>query len=221
MAGNTMKDDAIRTSDHGSHEIPKLIFLDTNIVQNLHSFGEFIYEDVFDPETDSRMSELGPRFRDDILALANFMALGRRCGWPIAVSPGTLEELGAIPQPDKRFALTGWASDLAHYFLQNLESRDAAEKSCCNEVERFTLPERRWLSDLLEILPQESDRHLIIDALEYGCDVFLTMDYKTIWRYRDEVARFRIRVMRPVELLELIEPRACLPMNLNREPPRN
>ena len=24
-------------------KFPKLIFLDTNIVQNLHSFGEFIY----------------------------------------------------------------------------------------------------------------------------------------------------------------------------------
>ena len=205
-----MKDDAVRTSDHGFPGIPKLIFLDTNVVQNLHSFGEFIYEDIFDLETDSRMSELGPRFRGDILALANFMALGRRCGWPIAVSPGALGELRAIPQPGKRIALTGWASELAHYFLQNLELRVSAEGSSGNEVERFTLPQRRWLSDLLEVLPQESDRHLIIDALEYGCDVFLTLDYRTIWRYRAELVRFGIRVMRPVELLELIELRACL-----------
>jgi len=205
-----MKVDAAFARDHGFPEIPILIFLDTNVVQNLYSFGEFVHESVLDPMADSRMSALGPWFRDDIFALADFMALGRRFGWPIAVSPGTLGELRAIKRPGKRIALTGWTSELAHYFLQNLESRDSAEESCCNEVERFTLPQRCWLSDLLEILPQESDRQLIIDALEYGCDVFLTMDYRTIWRYRDEVDRFGLRVMRPVELLEIIDPRAGL-----------
>lgn len=203
-----MKVDAAIARDQRFPEIPKLIFLDTNVVQNLHSFGEFIYESVLDPMTDSRMSAHGPRFRDDIFALADFMALGRRCGWSIAVSPGTLGELRAIQRAGKRIALTSWANELAHYFSQTHESRDSAEESCCSGVERFSLAQRRWLSDLLESLPQESDRQLIIDALEYGCDVFLTMDYKTIWRYRDEVNRFGLRVMRPVELLEHIDPTA-------------
>lgn len=201
-----MKVDEAWTRDHRFPELPKLIFFDTNIVQNLHSFGEFIYDNALDPKTDSRISALGSRFREDIFALADFMALGRRGGWPIAVSPGILGELRAIPQPDKRHNLTAWAGEIAHYFLQNHESRDSAGESYCDELERFTLPQRRWLSDLLDVLPQESDRQLIIDAIEYGCDVFLTMDYKTIWRFRDTIDRFGLRVMRPVELLEHIRP---------------
>ena len=205
-----MKSDEICTRHRGLPAPPKLIFFDTNVVQNLHSFGEFIYDNALDAMADSKLSALGSRFRDDIFALADFMALGRRGGWPIAVSPGILGELDAIQRPGKRFALTAWANELAHYSLQVRESRDAAEESCYSEVERFTAAQRCWLSDQLEILPQESDRQLIIDALEYGCDVFLTMDYKTIWRYRDDVNRFGLRVMRPVELLEHIDPWAGL-----------
>ena len=205
-----MRIDEVCTQDRGLPAPPKLIFFDTNVVQNLHSFGEFIYDNALDPMTDSKLLALGSRFRDDIFALADFMALGRRGGWPIAVSPGTLGELRAIQRPAKRFELTAWANELAHYFLQVRESRDAADESCHSEVERFTVAQRCWLSDQLEILPQEGDRQLIIDALEYGCDVFLTMDYKTIWRYRDDVNRFGLRVMRPVELLEHIAPWAGL-----------
>ncbi|MXY12175.1 MAG: hypothetical protein F4Z00_13645 [Acidimicrobiaceae bacterium] len=205
-----MKIDEARTLDRGSPELSKLIFFDTNVVQNLHSCGEFIYDSFLDPVMDAQMSARGSRFRDDMFALADFMALGRRNGWPIAVSPGILEELGAIRQPGKRLALTVWANELAHYCAQLRESRDAAEASCYGEVERFTVAQRCWLSDRLAILPQESDRQLVIDALEHGCDVFLTMDYKTIWRYRDELDRFGLRVMRPVELLEHVDPQAGL-----------
>lgn len=196
----------ICTRDRGLPELPRLVFFDTNVVQNLHSYGEFIYDNFLDPFLDSKMSTLGPRFRADIFALADFMALGRRNGWPIAVSPGILGELGAIQEPGKRSELVVWANELAHYYAQLRESRDAADESCYGEVERFTVAHRCWLSDRLAILPQESDRQLVIDALEHGCDVFLTMDYRTIWRHRDEVDRFGLRVMRPVELLEHVDP---------------
>ena len=205
-----MKVDAAIARDHGFPELPKLVFLDTNVVQNLHSFGEFIYEDVLDPMTDSSISAHGPRFRDDIFALADFMSLGRHCGWPIAVSPGTIGELGAIQRPDKRHKLTNWANGLLQYFSQFSELSVADGDSCDSGLERFTAGQRCWLSELLEFLPQESDRQLVIDALERGCDVFLTMDYKTIWRYRDDLNRFGLQVMRPVELLEHIKPWAGL-----------
>ena len=70
----------------GLPNLPKLIFLDTNVVQNLHSFGEFIYDRVHTPELEKKLSALGPRVTADIYALADFMALGIRAGWPLAVS---------------------------------------------------------------------------------------------------------------------------------------
>ena len=44
----------------GLHKFPRLIFLDTNIVQNLHSFGDFIYDRRFSPEVESKLKGKGP-----------------------------------------------------------------------------------------------------------------------------------------------------------------
>ena len=69
----------------GLPDLPKLIFLDTNIVQNLHSFGEFIFDRVSTPDLEKKLSTLGPRVTADIYALADFMALGVRAGWPLVL----------------------------------------------------------------------------------------------------------------------------------------
>ena len=108
------------------------------------------------------------------MALADLMALGHRAGWPIAVSSRTLGELGATPRLVKRFALTNWGEKLADYFISNSdESQDVIEESIYSESSHFTFIQRSRLSDMLETLPQEADRQLIIDALECGCDFSL------------------------------------------------
>ena len=156
---------------------------------------------------DAKIVASGTRLSEDIYALADFMALGQRVGWPIAVSPRTIRELEATPQSEKRFALTIWGKELAYYSTSHIdESQDMTEESSYINLRHFTFIQRYRLSEMLKDLPQESDRQLIIDALEYGCDIFLTMDYKTVWRYREKVKRFGLKVMRPVELLEHISP---------------
>ena len=189
-------------------EFPKLFFLDTNVVQNLLSFGDFIYDNSLSPEASRRISSKGPRIFEDIYALADLMALGRRVGWPLAVSSRTLMELNMTPQPGKRLALINWGTKLAHYFDSNFnESQDIVEGSSYAEINHFTFTQRQRLCGLLSALPQEADRQLIIDAFECGCDIFLTMDYKTLWSYRGDVNRLLgLQVMRPVELLERVRP---------------
>ena len=54
----------------GLPDLPELIFLDTNIVQNLHSFGELIFDRVRTPDLEKKLSTLGPRVTADIYALA-------------------------------------------------------------------------------------------------------------------------------------------------------
>ena len=73
MTNHSREDDNQAT---GLPDLPKLIFLDTNIAQNLHSFGEFIFERVSTPDLEKRLSTLGPRVTADVYALADFMALG-------------------------------------------------------------------------------------------------------------------------------------------------
>ena len=195
----------------GLPDLPKLIFLDTHIVQNLHSFGEFIFDRVSTPDLEKKLSTLGPRITADIYALADFMALGVRAGWPLAVSPGTQREFRAIQDPNKRDALTAWEQRLADYFAGNFDqSQGEIEGSSSSEMTHFTSIQRSRMADLLKAFPDKQDQQLFIDAVERGCDVFLTMDYKTIWQHRDKVKQFRLHVMRPVELLEYVRPWAGL-----------
>ena len=188
----------------GLPDLPQLIFLDTNIVQNLRSFGEFIFDRVSTPDLEKKLSPLGPRATADIYALADFMALGVRAGWPLAVSPGTQREFRAMQDPNKRDALTAWEQRLADYFAETFDqSQGETEGSSYSEATRFTSLQR---SRMAEAFLDKQDQQLLIDAVERGCDVFLTMDYKTIWQHRDKVKQFRLHVMRPVELLEYVRP---------------
>ena len=77
MTNQSREDDDQAT---GLPDLPKLIFLDTNVVQNLHSFGEFIFDRVNTPDLEKKLSTLGPRFTADIYALADFMALNQSQG---------------------------------------------------------------------------------------------------------------------------------------------
>ena len=208
MTNQSREDDAQAT---GLPDLPKLIFLDTNIVQHLHSFGEFIFDRVSTPDLEKKLSTLGPRVTDDIYALADFMALGVRSGWPLAVSPGTQREFRAIQDPNKRDTLIAWEQRLADYFAENFDqSRGETEGSSYSEMTHFTSLQRSRMADLLKAFPDRQDQQLFIDAVERGCDVFLTMDYKTIWQHRDKVKQFGLHVMRPVELLEYVRPWAGL-----------
>ncbi len=191
----------------GLPPFPKLIFFDTNIVQNLHSFGELIYDHYLSVGIEKRIDSRGQRFSDDIFALEHFMALGQRAGWPIAVSGNILDELEA----SNRSALISWGGELAQYFHYNSTDSDIEELgNSYNELKHFTAIQRLQLAEMLIDLPQESDRQLVIDAREYGCDFFLTMDYKTIWQHRQCVQPLGVTVVRPVELLDYIRPWAGL-----------
>ena len=185
-----------------------LVFLDTNVVQSLHTFGEFIYDGYLDPRHERRLSVTcvcakgRPCRHEDVLALRDLAVLGQRNGWPLAVSTVTMGELGATKDPDQRRDRVSWCQDLMQYFQENYERvrcRESGNAYC--EILHFTHLQRQFLYQYLNVLPDENDRILIVDALDFGCNVFLTMDYKTIWRHRAAVRKLGLHVMRPSELL--------------------
>ncbi len=107
----------------------------------------------------------------------------------------------------KGVALVGWGRELAYYFTSNIEeTQDEPVGSSYSEIANFTYTQRSDLYNVLKKLPDGGDRQLIIDALEYGCDVFLTMDYRTVWRHHEEVARLGLQVMRPIEFMDYVRP---------------
>ena len=186
-----------------------LTFLDTNVVQSLHTFGEFIYDGNLSQQDEIKLSRLcscpnpRPCMRDDIYALHHLATMGRRSGWPLAVSWTNMVELGAIRHPERRRAKVAWWGELAEYFEDNYKEWPShSSGSSYSEITHFTSTQRNRLYENLNVLPDETDRVLIVDALEFGCNVFLTMDYKTIWAHREVVRRLGIYVMRPVEFLQ-------------------
>jgi hypothetical protein len=54
----------------------------------------------------------------------------------------------------------------------------------------------------LDFLPDEPDRRLIFDSILQRAHVFLTVDYKTIWDYRDQLRGLGVIVIRPSEYLQ-------------------
>ena len=162
-----------------------------------------MYDHFLSNEIERKLVSQGKRFSDDIFALEHFMALGQRAGWPIAVSQNTLNEIEASNRPQ----LILWGVEMAQYFNDGPTDSDVEELGkSYSEVIHFTAIQRSELAVLLNGLPDEPDRQLLIDAKENGCDIFLTMDYKTVWQHRVGVAPLGIQVMRPVELMEHIRP---------------
>jgi hypothetical protein len=185
-----------------------LTFLDTNVVQSLHTFGEFIYDGFLSPENRNKLSKLcacskrRPCMQDDIFALRDLAIMGTRWGWPLAVSSTTKLELGAVKDRDKRRSRVSWCGELAEYFEGNYKELASPKLgSAYSDITHFTHSQRNRLYDYLSALPDENDRVLVVDALEFGCNVFLTMDYKTIWTHREAIRKLGIHVMRPSEFL--------------------
>jgi hypothetical protein len=174
------------------------------VVQNLWSFGEFIYDNYLSPEVASRLQTLGQRVAEDLEALAILMQLGKRGGWPIAVSQRTLDELDRIPEPNKRYHVMAWGWEIANYFEEGL---DYGKRAYLYETQTH---QRRatqlYESNKLGFLPHDKDRWLLLDAIALGCEVFLTMDYHSIWKFRTQIADLGILVMRPTEFLNYIKP---------------
>ena len=91
--------------------------------------------------------------------------------------------------------------ELAEYFDDHYkEWPSTGSGSSYSEITHFTFIQRNQLYEYLNVLPDENDRVLVVDALELGCNVFLTMDYRTIWTHREAVRKLGIHVMRPVEV---------------------
>lgn len=184
--------------------LPRLIFLDTNVVQNLLTFGEHIYSNKVTPVQQGKLGKLSRRAANDVEALTDIMQWGRRYGWPLAVSERTLDELAHTPDESKRRRLLSWGLRIMDYFQRNtineFSGRDLHQENV----------ERRYIGARLGFLPQVSDRMLILDAIMCQSDVFLTMDYRSIWCFRREISKFGLSVMSPVELRRKIGPWAEL-----------
>lgn len=59
---------------------------------------------------------------------------------------------------------------------------------------------------LFDFLPDRIDRLLLGECIRAKCQALITMDYKTILKFKYELAKERITVLSPSEYWELLKP---------------
>ena len=186
------EDKAQASADCTKHlfdDIPRRIFLDTNIINLIAEYpeqildGNRIFEDVDETK------------RQDIDALTHIFALGRRACWNLVVSHKTWAEAEQTECPCKRRELVNLITEIS---AADLFSDDG---SYARVVGRRMID-----ASFTQSLPDKSDRELIGNAIGYKCDAFCTRDRQTIIRKRDKLLSLPIRILTPPEWWSHIRP---------------
>ena len=72
-------------------------------------------------------------------------------------------------------------------------------------IEAENLRVKIMASGVLDVLPDFSDRVLLIDAAVYRCDCFCTRDWATVLKHRDNLKSIGIPIVTPSEWWNMIE----------------
>ena len=182
--------------DSSIEAIPGRVFLDTNVVNFILDYGEQIHDGAEVPDRYSL------RVRGDIEALAGIFLAGQRATWQLAISPHTYREVTATDNSSRAHQLERWFFQIWNYWREFLHSD--ASLPAFSEAEEIRL--QLLASDVLNILPDTSDRVLVCDAVVYGCDAFCTRDWSTILSLRDELQDLPIKILTPAEWWDEVRP---------------
>lgn len=187
--------------DTGSFfSIPRRVFLDTNVVNMILDHADFIHENSPLPD------DLRHNVRREVESLAGIFDTGRRALWQFAVSPLTYREVSATNDPLRRARLESWFAEL--WFCWRGTVRAGDNRSAFIEAEEVR--EALLSSGILNILPDASDRALLVDAMVYRCDCFCTVDNRTILKHRDALQHLSIDILTPSEWWARIRPWAAI-----------
>lgn len=171
--------------------IPTRIFLDTNIINILVKWPEYVFEQY--PLDTSVPSDR----HEDIHALCNIFTVGQRACFDICASRKSIAELAATPSLELRDQLLDYGLCLVPV--------DEELDSYANDLAR-----RLTDSKFMASLPDMADRELIAHGIAMHCDVFCTRDIRSIHSRRSALGNLPIRIHTPKEWWQHIRPWAGL-----------
>ena len=174
--------------------------MDTCAVNFILDYGDSIHEFVPPPPDASE------RECTDIKAFQGIFATGQRAFWEFAISPHTYHEVVATRDFSKMRRLESWFFEIWGYWREFLHSSDNLPSFSEAEETRIEL----LSTGALDVLPDISDRILIIDAVLYRCDLFCTRDWKTILKHREDLMELPVKIATPKEWWDTISPSADL-----------
>jgi hypothetical protein len=181
--------------------IPGRVFLDTSVLQTLHTYGSFIY-DSDDIAPNDRIWTMPDGFAN-LEALRDAVRVwGRGMQFHLALSRASMQEVA-----DRRhLGFLQWADEMMAYGEDWLLSATTDEPIPSPEAVRLASkldgPSFGYLGS--------KDRRLLKDAVLLGCDVFLTMERRLPTQAAHMERHLRISVVQPLEYWRLLAPWAAL-----------
>jgi len=179
---------------------PRRVFLDTCVVNFILDYGECIHEAI---QPDPSLAE---RVKTDIAALERVFSAAQRAFWQLAISPHTYREVVSTRDPARCHALQSWFFEIWTYWREFFHSDEGLPSFSEAEETRVSL----LSSGVLDLLPDVTDRVLLIDAVVYGCNAFCTRDWSTVLKHRGELASLPLKIITPKEWWDSIHPWAGL-----------
>lgn len=175
-----------------------IIFFDTNILQLLQTCGEAIFDNYLRPGEEERLRKYhGDKSVREVLALCDIVHVLRRGSLSVAVSVESLREVTGVLNPNKRSKLQGWLLEMIDWSQQRLTQITDFDLRDLDRIKDEIIQSGR-----LSFLPDANDRNLMAEALALSCHTFLTLDERTILRYRVQLNSLGIDALLPSEFVE-------------------
>ena len=171
--------------------LPRRIYLDTSTLQALYDYGGVIWEDeAFHPTGRPAKDE---NLEEQLPSLSKIFQVNERAMFEFVTTEATLVEVSDRGQPRYR----QWVDDVRDTWLVQSADSEVPPWGQTFYHRRFGMISRK-------------DRILLQDALDLGCDAFMTME-KRLPRNAEFIERMTgLRVMRPTDYWALLEPWAKL-----------
>jgi len=174
-------------------DLPFRIFLDSNILQNLQKYGEYIWDNI---EILKHSKET-----KNIEALRNIFLLNERAHFEFALSENSIKEVSDTNDS----SYLQWAYDVLDHWMtciEEYENSEAFSGKGKKLLEKLNEKQFGYLS--------KKDKALLFDAVVLECHIFLTMD-KKVWKNKDHLKnKLGIKVLQPFEYWEMLKPFAAL-----------
>lgn len=174
-------------------KIPYRIFLDSNILQNLQKYGEFIWENI--------QTTLPINQSDNVIALKNIFSINFRASFEFALSENSIIEIS----DKKDTSYLQWGYDVLDHWMNCIDSfknSDAFSGEGIQKLQQINDNQFNYLSN--------KDKAILFDALILECHALLTMD-KKFWKNKEHLEKnLPIKVLQPIEYWEILEPYARL-----------
>lgn len=178
-----------------SIEFPQRIFLDSSILQTMLNYGGFLHENEEIESTDPiYIDTLGIK---RLCSLRSILQVGGRASFEFALSNNSFREMHQA----KNSCYLSWAYDVLDHWNTCLEENRPPQGNTCG----LAVMESNSIGYL-----GRGDRELILDALRFGCDTFLTMENKLPKNGRHLHEKLGMYVESPIHVWARIQPWAAL-----------